>query len=117
MSHLTTYKNLILNDQEIVQRVAKKFSWRVMQVPKFVNRYSGETVHDATVLLDGTTPKLVIDEFGHPVVDDYFMGQDYKRFLQEYAAERISSQAAVLGAFVIERRMEEDGWLTVTVEV
>ena len=115
MSHLTTIDVKVMN-QTLLRRLAMKYGWTITKVPKFVNNYSGEEVENATILSDGTQVKLVLSEDGTPVVDSYFMGKEWERFLQEYSIENLREQACLEGYTFKGVEQKSDGSLIVEIE-
>jgi len=115
MSHFTTVK-MEMKNKAILERMARARSWTMAKEVKHVNGWSKETVPDATVFKAGDKYKLVLDAKGVPVVDSYYMGRDYEKFIQDYAAEVIREQAMSEGASVVTNGYDKNGNLLLEVQ-
>lgn len=97
MSHFTKLK-VTFTDHYMINKVASEMGLIVRKVPEFVNKYSKETIKNATVLYTKSMkPVLAITDNGEAVVDDYYMGTTWKEFAQRYAVEKIKETAFLYG--------------------
>lgn len=115
MSHFTTVK-MEMKNRAILERLARSRGWTVGQEAKHVNGWSKETVPNATVFKTDGKYKLVLDAKGVPVVDAYYMGREYEKFIQDYAAEVIREQALSEGASVVTNGYDKNGNLLLEVQ-
>lgn len=109
MSHFSKLE-IKMKRKDVLRKLASKFGWTQQDNITHVNGWSRETVANATVFFDNYgTAKLVLDAAGTPVVDPYYMGREYEKFLQEYAADLIMDQARSEGAVTNQLGFDKQG--------
>jgi len=113
MSHLTTVKSQF-KDIPLLREVVARKGFSMEKMDCFTNRFSGQTVENAWVVKDGSTPKIVVDSAGNAHVDPYYMGWDHQGIFQDYAAAYITRQAEEMGKAYEVRREGNDLVVEVT---
>lgn len=106
MSHLTTHKTKC-SDRGRVARVARDFGWSIEQTDTFQSRFGQTVTGGAAVLKDKNgREKMVIGPDGTVRTDAYYMGRDYEKFMQAYAADHIREKAVGAGGMVTGTRTD-----------
>lgn len=103
MSHFSQMKTKIKN-VNMAKRVAKQFGWSMEKVGHYKDHFGNE-LNNCHVVTGDDRAKLLIASNGDVIVDPYYMGHDYEKFLQEYATEYIREQAVMEGAQFIDKGM------------
>jgi signal transduction protein with GAF and PtsI domain len=109
MSHFTRL-SLQIQDKELLSSIVQK-QGLTATTGVATNPYNGQTVMDATIIKDSSgKTKLIIDnQTGNVIVDPYYMGYDYQKIVQEYAAEVIKKAAYDEGGFIADEQQTSKG--------
>lgn len=117
MSHNTEIKTCIKN-KRIFGYMLNKFGWKISKErTAWENRYSKEIVTGQVITDQTGAVKMVVNKAGIPVVDPYYMGSDYEKFLQGYSTDVLKDAALMAGNTIMSETVDANGNILLTVEV
>ncbi len=107
MSHLSKHKTKVTNIDR-VRRLCFARNWQVEVNDVFTNSYSREKVNGGHIIRDSNgQTKMVIAPDGSVHTDAYFMGNQYEKFLQDYAADHLTEAAQMNGGMVTNQTVDQ----------